>query len=81
MMIHTVSAIEEFRNIVSRSDGHIWMQDSSGQEYDLKSELSMYRVIGRLLSASDHDLELYASDPNTQMRLISFLYRQKHQSA
>lgn len=80
-MIDSVSSINEFRDIVSRSKGCIWMQDSSGKEYDLKSELSMYAAIGRLLGDPDHDLELYASDPNTQMRLVSFFRSRMHRSA
>lgn len=81
MNINSISAINEFRDIISRSSGHIWMQDSTGREYDLKSELSMYNVIGKLLSSPDNDLELYASDPNARMRLVSFFRRQMHQIA
>ena len=81
MKINSFSAAEEFRDIVSRSNGQIWMQDKKGQEYDLKSELSMCYVVGQLLSNASHDLELYASDLNVQMRLVSFFYRQMRQSA
>ena len=81
MKINSVSAINEFKEIVSRSNGQIWMQDSKGREYDLKSELSMYNVIGKLLSNPNHDLELYASDLNVQMRLVSFFRNQMRQSA
>ena len=79
--INSFSAAEEFRDIISRSDGQIWMQDSNGQEYDLKSELNMCYIVGRLLSNACHDLELYASDLNSQMRLVAFFRRQMHQRA
>lgn len=81
MIINSVNAIHEFCNIINRSNGQIWMQDSNGQEYDLKNELSMYIVIGKLLYNPDHDLELYASDPNVQMRLVSFFHNQMRRSA
>lgn len=81
MNINNFNAAEEFRDIISRSGGQIWMQDSKGKEYDLKSELSMCYVVGRLLSNSAHDLELYASDLNVQMRLVAFFHRQMRQQS
>ena len=81
MKIDSSIALNEFRDIISRSSGHIWMQDSSGNEYDLKSELSMYRAIGLLLGGPDHGLELYASDPNVEFRLVTFIRRWMKQSA
>ena len=81
MNINNFSAAEEFRDIISRSNGQIWMQDSNGQEYDLKSELNMCYIVGRLLSNACQDLELYASDLNAQMRLVAFFRRQMQQSA
>ena len=81
MKINNFNAALEFRDIISRSNGQVWMQDRDGQEYDLKSELSMCYIVGRLLSNTGHDLELYASDLNAQMRLVAFFRRQMRQSA
>lgn len=81
MIIRNTSGISAFREIVKASKGKVWMQDGSGNEYDLKSELDMYKVIGIMLSDPNNDLELYASNPDTQFRLIQFLRTQMKQSA
>ena len=81
MTIRNANEISAFQEIVKASKGKVWVQDGKGREYDLKSELDMYRVIGIMLSDCNNDLELYASNPDTQFRLIQFLLAQMKQSA
>ena len=79
--IRSANDISAFREIVNASKGKVWMQDGKGYEYDLKSELDMYKAVGILLSDPNNDLELYASNPDTQFRLIHFLLTRMQQSA
>ena len=76
-----IDSITAFREIIHSSKGFIWMQDNSGNEYNLNDEMNFYKVIGMMLSDPDNDLELYTSDPYTEFLLIQFLLGQKKKSA
>lgn len=75
MKMHTVQQIHAFLDVISKSAGPVWAEDDQGKSYDLKNEFILYRVIGEMIGENGRDLQLYASNPNDERRLIDFLMR------
>ena len=73
MKLYNTHEINEFKAIVAQARGQVWMEDDRGSRYDLKNEFDLYRAIGAMVA---EDLELFASDYDTQIRFENFIVRQ-----
>ena len=77
MTLYSKHEIARFMDIVRLAKGDVWMQDARGRCYDLRNELTLYRTVGLMLENPDNDLELYATDYDTQLRLEAFIVNQR----
>lgn len=81
MKLATIQEIEAFKDVLNEAEGSVWTEDMSGHRYDLKNAMEQYIAIGEMLKDPDNDLELFASDKNTERQLLGFFNRFDHRAA
>ena len=58
--------------MVSRCNGAVWLESKDGDRLNLKSELSKYVAIGRLIDERADDLELFCSLREDEVMIFGF---------
>ena len=64
MRLTNIKDVQKFIDVVNSCEHEVY----------LKSSMSQYIAIGRLIQESGSSLELFANDKNDQIRLINFLH-------
>ena len=67
MKLQNIHEVEDFRKVIH--------QEPEGDVFNLKSAMSEYIALGRLLSEQGDRLELFASNHEDEGLLLSFLAR------
>ena len=73
MKLINIQEVEEFRKAVHQCEGNVYLKSPEGDVLNLKSSLSEYIALGRLLGEAGDSLELFASRREDEARLIAFL--------
>ena len=73
MKLINIQEVEEFRKAVHQCEGNVYLKSPEGDVFNLKSSLSEYIALGRLLGEAGDSLELFASRREDEARLIAFL--------
>ena len=73
MKLQNIQEVEEFRKVVHQCKGRVYLESLEGDIFNLKSAMSEYVALGRLLSEQGDSLELFASRREDEARLIAFL--------
>lgn len=73
MKLKNIQEVEEFRKAVKECTGDVYLKSPDGDVFNLKSALSEYIALGRLLSEQGDCLELFASNREDEARLLSFV--------
>ncbi len=84
MKLKNVKEVEQFRKAVKECTGDVYLKSVDGDVFNLKSALSEYIALGRLLSEQGDSLELFASTREDEAKLLSFvesLYEEQNQDA
>lgn len=71
-----VNDINKFMEVIHNCKGDVFLTDHmGGKEFklNLKSELSLYMGIGKLLDDCGDWLELYVTDKSDESRLMQFI--------
>lgn len=71
-----VKNIDKFMDVVHNCQGDVFLTDSTGGKdfsLNLKSELSLYIGVSKLLSEHGDWLEIYADNYEDEMKLIKFM--------
>ena len=82
MKLKNIKEVEQFRNVVHECEGDVYLKSQEGDVFNLKSALSEYIALGRLLSEQGDSLELFATKREDEARLLSFveeLYEEQHE--
>lgn len=82
MKLKNIKEVEAFRNAVKACTGDVYLKSVDGDVFNLKSALSEYIALGRLLSEQGDSLELFATKREDEARLLSFveeLYEEQHE--
>lgn len=72
MKLTNVSAVEDFLAVVKECQGKVWLKSSEGDLFNLKSSLSCYVAVGKLISEKGSDLELFCSFPKDEAKFYDF---------
>ena len=73
MKLKNVKDVEKFIQVINDCEHNVYLKSPEGDVFNLKSSLSQYIAIGRLLDENGDMLELFADSCNDEARLIHFL--------
>lgn len=75
MKLQNIHEVEEFRNVVHQCKGRVYLESQDGDIFNLKSAMSEYIALGRLLSEQGDSLELFADSKDDEALLLNFLVK------
>lgn len=73
-----VDAIHAFLDAVAACKGEVYLKSREGDVFNLKSSLSQYIAIGKLLEESGNAVVLSADDPREERLLQALLEKLSH---
>ena len=73
MKLTNIKDVEKFIDVVNSCEDLVYLKSPEGDVFNLKSSLSQYIAIGRLLEESGDTLELFADSIDDETKLIQFL--------
>jgi hypothetical protein len=73
MKLSNITDVQKFLAAVNSCENDIYLKSQEGDVFNLKSSLSQYIAIGRLLEESGDDLELFAQTREDEARLMNML--------
>lgn len=73
MRLTNVTDVEKFTEVVNQCKKDVFLKSPEGDVFNLKSSMSRYVAIGRLIEESGDSLELFATDREDEARLTAFL--------
>ena len=65
--------IDGFLEAIQECKGDVYLESAEGDRFNLKSQLSMFIGIGRLLEKKGDELELFATNKADEAVLLKFL--------
>lgn len=73
MKVRSAKEVEAFKDAINHCSKAVWLESSCGDKYDMKSTMSQYIGIAKLLEDEQEDLELFASAREDQVILMDFI--------
>ncbi len=73
MKLKNINDVQTFMAAVNACENDVFLKSQQGDVFNLKSSLSQYIAIGRLIEESGDDLELFAQTREDEARLIVML--------
>ena len=73
MRLTNVKDIEKFVAAVNECENGIYLKSPEGDVFNLKSSMSRYVAIGRLIEESGDSLELFADSREDEARLLKLI--------
>lgn len=73
MKLTNVKDVEKFIATVNACQNDVYLKSVEGDVFNLKSSLSQYIAIGRLIEESGDDLELFAQTREDEILLMNML--------
>ena len=73
MRLRSEADIQEFLDIVASCEGDVYLKSPEGDIFNLKSSLSRYIAVGRLIEEEGDSLELFASRREDRARLMNLV--------
>ena len=70
MRLRSEADVQEFLDAVSQCGGDVYLKSPEGDIFNLKSSMSRYIAIGRLIEEQGDTLELFADRKEDQARLM-----------
>lgn len=74
MKLNNVKDVEKFIQVVNDCKSDVYLKSLEGDVFNLKSSMSRYVAIGRLIEESGDSLELFATSSDDEALLINFLF-------
>ncbi len=74
MRLTNVKDVKKFIEVIDQCEHDVYLKSQEGDVFNLKSSLSQYIAIGRLVDENGDSLELFASSREDEARLIQFLF-------
>lgn len=74
MRLTNVKDVHKFMQVINDCEHNVYLKSQEGDVFNLKSSMSEYIAIGRLLEENGDSLELFADSREDEARLINFLY-------
>ena len=74
MRLTNVKDVRKFIETVNECEHDVYLKSPEGDVFNLKSSMSQYIAVGRLIEESGDSLELFADSKEDEARLLKFLY-------
>lgn len=74
MKLNNIKDVETFLAAVNACQSDVYLKSLEGDVFNLKSSLSQYIAVGRLIEESGDDLELFAQTREDEALLMKMLY-------
>lgn len=74
MKLINIQEVEQFRGVIHQCKGNVYLKSQEGDIFNLKSAMSEYIALGRLLSEQGDSLELFADLREDEALLLGFLH-------
>ena len=75
MRLNNVKDVQKFIEAVNSCEHGVYLKSLEGDVFNLKSSMSQYVAIGRLIEESGSNLELFADSKEDEARLLDMLFR------
>lgn len=75
MKLTNIQEVDDFLQTVDNCKGDVWLEDSAGDRFSLKSMFSRYIAMGNLLQDKRGELELFYSQPADEARFVELFSR------
>ena len=73
MKLTNVKDVQKFIEVVNSCESDVYLKSVEGDVFNLKSSLSQYIAIGRLIEDVGENLELFAQTREDEARLMGLL--------
>ena len=73
MKLNNITDVQKFVAAVNACQHDVYLRSQEGDQFNLKSSLSQYIAIGRLLEESGDSLELFAQTREDEALLLDML--------
>ena len=73
MKLQNIHEVEDFRKVIHQCKDDVFLKSQEGDVFNLKSAMSEYVALGRLLSEQGDSLELFADSREDEALLLKFL--------
>lgn len=73
MKLNNITDVQKFVAAVNTCKNDVYLRSQEGDQFNLKSSLSQYIAIGRLLEESGDSLELFAQTREDEALLLEML--------
>ena len=73
MKLSNITDVQKFTAAVNACEGAVYLKSVEGDVFNLKSSLSQYIAIGRLLEESGDSLELFAQTREDEAILLNMI--------
>ena len=73
MKLANITDVQKFTAAVNACTGDVYLKSVEGDVFNLKSSLSQYIAIGRLIEESGDNLELFAQTREDELLLLNML--------
>ena len=73
MKLNNIKDVQKFLAAVNSCENDVYLKSQEGDVFNLKSSLSQYIAIGRLLEESGDNLELFAQTREDEARLLEMV--------
>ena len=74
MKLNNIKDVQKFLAAVNACENDVYLKSLEGDVFNLKSSLSQYIAVGRLIEESGDDLELFAQTREDEALLMNMLY-------
>jgi len=74
MKLSNITDVQKFLAAVNACENDVYLKSQEGDVFNLKSSLSQYIAVGRLIEESGDDLELFAQTREDEVRLMNMLF-------
>ena len=79
MKLTNVKDVQKFIEVVNSCENDVYLKSVEGDVFNMKSSLSQYIAIGRLIEESGDSLELFAQTREDEARLLQFVMQMDNQ--
>ena len=73
MKLNNIKDVQKFLAAVNSCEHDVYLKSQEGDVFNLKSSLSQYIAVGRLIEESGDDLELFAQTREDEARLLNMV--------
>ena len=78
MKLNNITDVQKFINAVNACQNDVYLRSQEGDQFNLKSSLSQYIAIGRLIEDAGESLELFAQTREDEALLLNMLNQLNH---